>query len=544
MKVCMAQLNYRIGDVESNAKKMLKAIDNAKASQAELIVFSELSLTGYPPKDLLDYDSFIDHCAKLKEQLIQASRGIAIVFGAPHPNTSNKGKKLYNSALVAIEGKLEYVVNKTLLPNYDIFNESRFFEENRSFSCIDISGKKVALTICEDLWNIRSQKIYRQTPMDELAKENPDFILNISASPYNYNQMEERETIMKENAKKYNLPLIYVNQVGAQTDIIFDGGSLFLNKKGEVIHRCNFFEESLEIIETNHQKTEQKILSKKNGDISHIYQALLLGLKDYFEKLNFKKAIFGSSGGIDSAVTAALAAKVLGKKNISAVLMPSKFSSKSSLTDAHQLTKNLGIHQFILPIQETVNTFEKTLEDTFNGLPRDATEENLQARTRGVLLMAMSNKFGYILLNTSNKSESAVGYTTLYGDMSGGLSVIGDLYKTQVYELAHYLNRDEEIIPKNILQKEPSAELKPNQKDTDSLPDYNVLDKILFNYIERQKGLEQIVEMGFDKSLVHRVIQMVDHNVYKRFQAPPTLRISSKAFGVGRQMPIVGKYRF
>jgi len=544
MKICMAQLNYRIGDVESNAKKMLKAIDKAKASQAELIVFSELSLTGYPPKDLLDYDSFIDHCEKLKEQLIQASRGIAIVFGAPHPNTSNKGKKLYNSALVATEGKLEYVVNKTLLPNYDIFNESRFFEENRSFSCIYISGRKVALTICEDLWNIGSQKIYRQTPMDELAKENPDFILNISASPYNYNQMEERETIMKENAKKYNLPVIYVNQVGAQTDIIFDGGSLFLNKKGEVLQRCDFFKESLEIIETKHQKPEQKILSKKNGDISQIYQALLLGLKDYFEKLNFKKAIFGSSGGIDSAVTAALATKVLGKENISAVLMPSKFSSKSSLTDAHQLTKNLGIHQYILPIQETVNTFERTLEDTFNGLQRDVTEENLQARTRGVLLMAMSNKFGYILLNTSNKSESAVGYTTLYGDMSGGLSVIGDLYKTQVYELAHYLNRDEEIIPKNILQKEPSAELKPNQKDTDSLPDYNLLDKILFHYIEGQKGWEQIVEMGFEKSLVRRVIQMVDHNVYKRFQAPPTLRISSKAFGVGRQMPIVGKYRF
>ena len=544
MKICMAQLNYTIGDVESNAKKMLNAIDKAKASQAEVIVFSELSLTGYPPKDLLDYDSFIDHCEKVKKLLIKASRGIAIVFGAPHPNINSNGKKLYNSAFVAIEGKLEYVIHKTLLPNYDIFNESRFFEENKSFSCIYISGKKIALTICEDLWNIGTKKIYRQTPMDQLAKENPDFILNISASPYNYNQMEERETIMKENAKKYNLPLIYVNQVGAQTDIIFDGGSLFVSKKGEVLKRFDFFEESLEIIETNHQKSEQKILSKKNGDISHIYQALLLGLKDYFQKLNFKKAIFGSSGGIDSAVTAALAAEVLGKENLSAVLMPSKFSSKSSLIDAQQLTKNLGIDQYILPIQETVNTFEKTLEDTFKGLARDVTEENLQARTRGVLLMAMSNKFDYILLNTSNKSESAVGYTTLYGDMSGGLSVIGDLYKTQVYELAHYLNRDKEIIPKNILQKEPSAELKPNQKDTDSLPDYHLLDKILFNYIERQKGWEQIVEMGFDKSLVRRVIQMVDHNVYKRFQAPPTLRISAKAFGIGRQMPIVGKYWF
>lgn len=544
MKICMAQLNYRIGDLENNTSKILKAMQHGKEKHADLIIFSELSLTGYPPKDLLDYDSFIERCNEQIERLCQASKGISVIVGAPQINSNPNGKKLFNSALLIENGKIKFIQHKTLLPNYDIFNESRFFEVNKSHHCIKIGSKKVAITICEDLWNMGQKKLYEQTPMDELIKEKPDFIVNISASPYNYNQMEQRESIMTENARKYKLPLVYVNQVGGNTELLFDGGSVFINQNGEVVKRLNFFDETIETIEISNSKRDPEIKPNKNGDIKHIHKAILMGLKDYFKKLGFTQAVFGSSGGIDSAVTGALAVEVLGKENVSAVLMPSKFSSDSSIIDAQELSKNLGIKEFILPIQNVVDEFENTLQKNFSQQNRDVTEENLQARARGVLLMAMSNKFGYILLNTSNKSESAVGYTTLYGDMSGGLSVIGDVYKTQVYQMAKYINRHEEIIPQNIITKAPSAELRPNQKDTDSLPEYVKLDEILFNYIENQLGWQQIVDLGFDERLVRKVVKMVDQNVYKRFQAPPTLRISSKAFGLGRQMPIVGKYHF
>jgi NAD+ synthase (glutamine-hydrolysing) len=368
-------------------------------------------------------------------------------------------------------------------------------------------------------------------------------MINLIGSPYSYNHVEKRRNRMQQNAKRYDLPLFYVNQVGGNTDILFDGGSMFINRNGDIVEECTFYHEDFKLIEwssgsvypDNHQ-------DYYDYDIALIHDALLMGIKDYFDKMGFKKAVIGSSGGIDSAVVHALAAKALGGENVRAVMMPSKYSSAGSVNDAVELAKNLNSPYRIISIEQTVEVLNLTLKEEFEGLGEDVTEENIQARSRGMILMAISNKFGYIVLNTSNKSESAVGYSTLYGDMCGGLSVIGDLYKEQVYELARFMNREGRVIPQEIIIKEPSAELRPDQKDSDSLPPYSILDKILFHYIEEQKGWREIVKLGMDEDLVRRVIRLVDKNEYKRFQASPTLRISHKAFGIGRQMPIVAKY--
>lgn len=543
MEIALSQLNYVIGDIEGNTEKIIDDITKAQNAKVDLIVFSELAICGYPPKDLLDYPSFISRCEEALEQIREASKDIGVLVGGPAWSNLTRGKKLFNSAYFFSDQKLLRRVDKTLLPTYDIFDEYRYFEPSEVFECVDFKGEKVAVTICEDLWNVDEEKLYKVTPMDELIKQNPTVMINLSGSPYSYNHVEGRRSRMQLNARTYGLPLFYVNQVGGNTDILFDGGSMFINRKGEIVEECEFYKEDFKIISWNSSQTYvDNHQDYSDYDIGLIHDALVMGVRDYFGKIGFKRAVLGSSGGIDSAVVHAIAVEALGAENVKAITMPSKYSSTGSVDDAKKLAENLGSPFSIIPIKEPFEAFNTILKDEFEGTQPNVTEENLQARSRGIILMAYSNKFGDIVLNTSNKSESAVGYSTLYGDMCGGLSVIGDLYKEQVYELARFVNRYGEVIPYEIINKEPSAELRPDQKDSDSLPPYPLLDKILFHYIEERKGWREISAMGIDEALVRKIVRMVDRNEYKRFQASPTLRISHKAFGFGRRMPIVAKY--
>ncbi len=540
MKISIAQVNVHVGNFENNLQKFQTEINSAKEQGSELIVFPELAICGYPPRDFLEYEHFINQCTAAINELAKSCIGIAAIIGSPSFNTTTEGKRLYNSAYVLVDGAIQNIVHKTLLPTYDIFDEYRYFEPNTLFNCVQINGVKIALTICEDLWNLDHQKLYKISPMDELMKQSPDIMINIAASPFDYEQAQERLNVLKWNVNKYKLPLVYVNHVGAQTELIFDGGSLYLNDKAEIEQQLPFFKEQTTTFDIKNSKN--KVEETLTPKIALIHDALVLGIKDYFKKSGFTKAVLGLSGGIDSAVVATLAAEALGPENVLAILLPSQYSSDHSIQDARDLIKNMGLQEQLLPIKNIYHSFEKELAEMFADKKSDLTEENMQARIRGVLLMAVSNKFGNILLNTSNKSEAAVGYGTLYGDMCGGLSVIGDVYKTQVYELANYINRNKELIPQNTIVKAPSAELRPGQKDSDSLPDYDLLDKVLYNYIELAKGKSELLDLGFDNNLIERVIGLVNRNEYKRYQTPPILRISPKAFGMGRRMPIVAKY--
>ncbi|MCD6354869.1 MAG: NAD+ synthase [Prolixibacteraceae bacterium] len=547
MKVAFAQLNYTIGDFGGNAKKIVEHIDKAKREGADLVIFSELAVTGYYPHDLLEKREFIQKAEETVANIATHCKGIAAVIGAPRINENKRGKTLFNSAFFLADGRISEVRDKTLLPTYDIFDEYRHFEPNREFSLVEYKGVKIALTVCEDLWDEQptanefgKDKLYQISPIEELTKLNPDFVINISASPFSYNQEGWRKNVLVTKAKKYRLPVLYVNQVGAQTELIFDGGSVFINKNGEIVKELRYFEEDFLIADT--EDIGKKELQPVYEPIEKIHDALVLGIRDYFKKMGFKRATLGLSGGIDSAVTAVLAERALGAENVRVLLMPSKYSSGHSLEDARRLAENLKIRYDIVNIQRAVDQVEEELSPLFEGTASDVTEENIQARVRGIYVMALSNKFGHILLNTTNKSESAVGYGTLYGDMNGGLAVLGDVYKQDVFALARFMNKTEEIIPENTITKPPSAELRPDQKDTDSLPEYDVLDKILFDYIELNMPPREIVAEGFDEHVVNRVIRMVNRNEYKRFQAAPILRVSSKAFGFGRRMPLVAKY--
>ncbi len=542
MKIALSQINFHIGNFASNEKKIIDAIKKAEVYGAEIIIFPELSITGYPPRDFLEFRDFIDKAELSLQRIAKHCTTIAAIVGAPSHNTTGKGKALFNSAYFLYEGEIKDTFHKTLLPTYDIFDEYRYFEPNKEYRLLNFKGKKIALTICEDLWNIDDNPLYYSNPMAELAKKNPDFIINIAASPFHYKQAEIRKDVLTRNAAKYKIPLFYVNHVGAQTELIFDGGSMVVNRRGKVVSCLNYFEEDFAIADSDNLD-EMPATGKQNFDeIELIHKALVVGIRNYFGKLGFHKAILGLSGGIDSAVTLALAVEALGKENVMSLLMPSQFSSEHSVNDSLEMLKNTGSPYEIISVEETYKAFESTLKPYFKGLPFDVTEENLQARIRGVLLMAFSNKFGNILLNTSNKSEAAVGYGTLYGDMNGGLSVLGDVYKTQVFALARHINKEREIIPENIITKPPSAELRPGQKDSDSLPDYDILDKILFHYIEERLGPAEIIDKGYDKKTVERTLKMVNASEHKRYQTPPILRVSSKAFGMGRRIPIVAKY--
>ena len=545
--ISIAQLDYHTGNFEYNTQKIISHIEQAKQEGVGLIVFSELCVCGYPPRDFLEFTDFIDQCQHSVEQIAKHCEGIAAIVGAPSVNPVIEGKDLYNSAWFLADGKVKDIRHKALLPNYDIFDEYRYFEPNRTFEIVEYKGLRIALTVCEDLWNINDNPMYIMSPMDELIKQQPHVMINIAASPFNKNQAEVRKQVMVDNVKKYGIPLFYVNHIGAQTQLIFDGGSMVLNDQAEVLDTLPFFVEarknySFHLSSSTQIEPLQQTLTPNSSAIERIHDALVLGVREYFEKQGFKQAILGLSGGIDSAIVLVIAARALGAENVRAVLLPSQYSSEHSIDDARALAENLGVKYDIISIENTYQALENTLAPHFNGLPFNIAEENMQSRSRGILLMALSNKFGYILLNTSNKSELAVGYGTLYGDMCGGLSVIGDLYKTEVYELAHFINRQEEIIPNNTIVKAPSAELRPGQKDSDSLPDYEVLDAILALYIEMRKSPKEIVALGFEEALVKRVLRMVNMNEWKRIQAPPVLRVSSKAFGPGRRMPIVAKY--
>lgn len=567
MKVFVAQQNYHIGNFVLNKEKMIGELEIAKKMGADLIVFSELSVCGYPPRDFLEFEDFLLQAEATVTDLAMYSHEIGILVGAPTRNPQLEGKDLFNSAILLHQGKVQGVSHKTLLPNYDVFDEYRYFEPAYSWQVIPFKGKKLAVTICEDIWNLGDNPLYRICPMDELMKQSPDIMINISASPFDYDHDEDRKEVIRLNVLKYKLPIIYCNAVGAQTEIIFDGGSLVYTAGGILKHELAYFKEDTVLVDTDdlvgfeeptqqfHPKIDVDMRVAKTTDpekiidyltnannIDQIRSALVLGIKDYFTKLGFKRAILGSSGGIDSAVVLSLAVEALGPENVISILMPSAFSSSHSVEDAVQLSKNLGNPFHVVGIGNVYDEFINTLDPLFNGTPFGIAEENIQSRTRGNLLMAIANKFGYVLLNTSNKSELATGYGTLYGDMAGGLSVIGDLYKTQVYALARLINADAEIIPQHILSKAPSAELRPNQKDSDSLPEYDVLDKILYFYIERRKGPEEIIQMGFDETLVRKTLRLVNLNEYKRNQFCPIIRVSTKAFGVGRRLPIVAKY--
>ena len=548
MRIALAQLNFTIGDFENNVRRIQESILHAKTNRVDLVVFSELCICGYPSRDFLEFNDFIQRCKKAAEEIASECIGITAIVGLPMVNPKLEGKNLFNSAVVLRDGKITDEIHKSLLPNYDVFDEYRYFEPERNFHCININNTRIALTICEDLWNMEDDPMYVYSPMDSLINEKPSLIINIAASPFDYTHEQPRKEILLRNVRKYNLPLLYVNHVGAQTEIIFDGGSVAINKEGKIIHELKYFEEDFAVFEYDeknssliHVGQEEKIKTPQS-ETEKIYNALTVGIRDYFGKQNFKKAILGLSGGIDSALVTCLAADALGHENVHVLLMPSEFSSAGSIDDSLELIRNTGVSHDIIPIKNIFDQHLAALKPFFKDMPSGVAEENLQARIRAVLLMAESNKFGYILLNTSNKSEVAVGYGTLYGDMCGGISVLGDVYKTQVYALSHFINRDKIIIPEKIISKAPSAELKPNQKDSDSLPDYDILDRVLFQYIEGRKGLDEIIAMGFDKDLVRRILKMVNTNEYKRYQTPPILRVSPKAFGMGRRLPIVGKY--
>ncbi len=545
MKVALAQLNFHIGNFVLNTEKIIANILRAKEEGADLVVFAELSICGYPPKDFLEFPDFISRCTDSINTIAASCVGISAIVGAPAINPKVEGKNLFNAAYVLENGKIKSIHYKGLLPNYDVFDEYRYFEPAKEFHIAEICGKRIALTVCEDLWDVEEDLMYTQWPMEELIKQSPEMMINIAASPFNYKHANMRRDVLKRNVEKYKMPLIYIQQVGAQTEIIFDGGSMVLNATGKIVCEMDYFEEDFKIIDTNAiSKIENRKskIEREQNEISLIQNALVLGIKDYFSKMGFTKAVLGLSGGIDSALVLVLAIKALGRENVLSVLMPSQFSSQHSIDDSVALCKNLDCNYEIISIKDSFESMQQTLSPVFKNSTFNVAEENIQARLRGIILMGIANKFGYILLNTTNKSEAAVGYGTLYGDMCGGISVIGDLYKTQVFELCRFINLSEEIIPKNILTKAPSAELRPNQKDSDSLPEYDLLDKVLEEYIENRQGPKELVKMGFDKALVDRILKMVNSNEWKRAQMAPVLRVSPKAFGSGRRMPIVGKY--
>jgi NAD+ synthase (glutamine-hydrolysing) len=558
MKIVLAQQNYHIGNFEKNTQKIISAIAEAKQQGADLVVFSELSVCGYPPRDFLEFNDFIDKCYQAIDEIKQHADTIGVLVGAPARNPVFEGKDLFNAAFLLYEKEIKGEVHKTLLPTYDIFDEYRYFEPAFDWHVLEFKGKRLAVTICEDIWNINDNPLYRICPMDKLMEQRPDIMINLSASPFDYIHEEERKSVIKSNVIKYKLPMFYCNAVGSQTEVVFDGASLIFDKEGNLCKALPSFEEAIDGATLCDDGSIAEHLGEQIPTISHlkpnpanydpalnikgIHTAIIHGIKDYFTKMGFTKAILGSSGGIDSAVTLALACEALGKDNVRAVLMPSPYSTEHSVNDAVRLSENLQNPYDIIKITDVYEAFLATLKPIFKDLPFSIAEENIQSRSRGNLLMSIANKFGYILLNTSNKSELATGYGTLYGDMAGGIGVLGDCYKLQVYALAEYINRDREIIPDNIIHKAPSAELRPDQKDADSLPEYPVLDKVLYQYVERRKGPSEIKAMGFDAAIVDRILKLVNSNEYKRNQFCPIIRVSPKAFGIGRRVPIVGKY--
>ena len=556
MKICLAQINLTIGAFKQNVGKICKSINTAREKGADLVIFPEMSVVGYPPKDLLELSGFVDSNLKALEEVKNSVTGISAIVGFVDRNVAQRGKALYNAAAHIKNRKIVSRHYKSLLPTYDVFDEDRYFEPTHDISIAKISGRKFGISICEDVWGadvVWPGTIHHKDPVECMVRQGAEIIINISASPFTIGKQDVRLKMLTGHAKRNKVPIVFVNQIGGNDDLVFDGNSLVINKEGIVVGRASGFKEELLMVEFkgsdltiggNKSRSAKKEAqyAAGEGDIESVYNALVLGTRDYVKKCGFKKAVIGLSGGIDSAVTAVIAVKALGKNKVLGVTMPSTFSSKGSVDDSMVLAKRLGIKCELIPIKYVYNAYTKTLSGVFAGLPFDVTEENLQARIRGKILMAISNKHGYLVLTTGNKSELAVGYCTLYGDMCGGLAVISDIPKTMVYSLAEYINRRKEIIPADTIEKPPSAELRPNQKDQDSLPSYDVLDGVLRAYVEESKDVGDIIEMGYDESLVKDIINKVDRNEYKRKQAAPGLKVTTKAFGTGRRMPLAQRY--
>lgn len=531
LKVALSQINPTVGDLKNNSQKIVESIQKAKRKGANFIIFPELALSGYPPEDLLLKTHFIKQNLLFLKKIQKKTAGITVIIGF----VSNNQSETHNSCALIQDKQLIDIYHKIFLPNYGIFDEKRYFTPGRTLPIYEFNGKRFTLTICEDIWKSEYLK--------KLKGKNFDFIVNISASPFSINKMKQRNKILSQTAKTTNSFVFYSNLVGGQDEVVFDGGSSIYSPKGKLLKQANIF--SPDLVYFNFNKPEKKPIKIKSSKIENIYAALCLGLKDYMKKNNFKKIILGLSGGIDSAVTLALAAKTIGSKKVDALIMPSRYSSEKSLTDAIKMCNNLKVKFYKINIDDTFNKFIKNLKPYFKNKKANNSEENLQARIRGNLLMAFSNKFGYLVVTTGNKSEISCGYCTLYGDMAGGFAILKDVYKTSVYQLARFINKKNKknIIPKSIIDKAPSAELRPNQKDTDSLPEYNILDKILHLYIEKNMGVKEIISRGFSKKIVKNIIKMIDSSEYKRRQAPIGIKISERAFGKDRRMPITNNFK-
>ncbi len=555
MLIRIEQLNPVIGDLSGNTELILQALESAERDHIGLLVLPEMVLTGYPAQDLLENDSFREACYDYNQRIISSVKNCALLFGTIIPNDRGPGRKMFNSAILAKNRKELGIACKALLPTYDVFDDLRYFEPNREFGCLELDGLKLGVTICEDIWYNQNEVQYHTYSIDPvkiLQDQGAQMIINISASPYTKSKHENRVNMLRNHARKLNLPILYSNQAGAHTEIIFDGDTMAISRSADVIARTTPFQPSFADVVWEPVTGDIKLPANQEMPLypskgaERQFEAISRGLKDYVEKTGLSnQVILGLSGGIDSALVCVIAAEALGPENVTAVTMPGEFSSRGSVEDSVELAENLGVKLHRINIQNVFDELGISLSPFFQGKPFGVAEENLQSRIRGTLLMALSNKFGYFLLATGNKSEYAVGYATLYGDMNGALAIIGDLYKTEVYDMCEWLNRDyfkKEIIPSAILTKAPSAELRPGQKDSDSLPEYDMLDEILYRYIELQENPNRIISAGFDSDIVTKVIHMVDMNEFKRYQAAPILKLSSKSFGVGRRWPIVQQW--
>jgi NAD+ synthase (glutamine-hydrolysing) len=545
MRVALVQINTMVGDTEANVSRMLSAVDRAAGEGADLVVFHELAVSGYPPRDLLERATFIAACERALDRMVTATArydGLGVLVGCPLPSPSATGNRVANAAVLATGGRIVHRQDKMLLPTYDVFDEDRYFEPAETNAPIAFKGETLGISICEDAWNdpaLFPRQPYRVDPIAMLAQAGATLLVNISASPFATGKEAFRADLVRSHARRHGLPFVFVNQVGANDELVFDGRSLVVGGDGATRAALPAFDEAFEVVETDSDRT---IAYRPLAEDDSILRALTIGTRDYFQKCGFERAVVGLSGGIDSAVTLAVAARALGADNVRAIAMPSPYSSRASIDDAVTLAKNLGVTLDVLTIGDIMGAYDGALAPLFGERPRDVTEENIQARIRGNILMAVSNKFGSLVLSTGNKSELAVGYCTLYGDMSGGLALLSDVPKTTVYRLAHLLNQDRDVIPRGIIDKPPSAELRPGQKDSDSLPPYDVLDAILDLYIEEGHSAAEIVARGFERDTVTWVVEAVRKNEYKRRQAAPGLKVTSKAFGGGRRYPIAARY--
>lgn len=543
MKIALGQINPTIGDFSGNSRKIIEFARRAHASGANLVMFPELAVCGYPPRDLLEKPAFVARNQQVVKEIAAAVPEITVICGFVSPAAVETGKSVMNSAAVLRDGKLQFVQSKMLLPTYDVFDEHRYFDPASTQKVVSLSGKRVALTICEDAWNDKHfwhRRLYSVDPVDELLHAGGNLVLNISASPYHLGKRELRQKMLETIARDNNVPVVLVNQVGGNDSLIFDGSSMALGPDGKIIAQAKSFEEDMVFFDS--ETLTGDVHARTDPGMPSVYAALVLGTRDYVRKCGFSKVIIALSGGIDSALTAAIAVDALGKENVTGVAMPSQYSSEHSIQDARELACNLGIRFEMVPIRPIFDSYRTALAGVFAGRPDDVAEENIQSRIRGNIVMAMSNKFGHLVLTTGNKSEVAVGYCTLYGDMVGGLGVISDVPKTMVYELSHYVNSRRKVIPQSTLEKPPSAELRPGQKDSDTLPPYEILDNILEDYVEDNHSAEQIADQrGYDIKVVRDVIRMIERSEYKRQQAAPGLKVTPKAFGMGRRFPIAQK---